>query len=172
MAADIEEIDRMLGQFLHYVRAGYQEVPRAAVADEVVAEVARTAAHPEDIVLELDAGARQSLPVDCLRHSVMNLLRNALEYGKTPVRVRTSQDRGTLTVAVRDEGAGLSEEDWLKALKPFQRLQERGESASTHSGLGLALVERLVHMSQGSIEAKRLNPGFEVRIRLPAGEVT
>ena len=36
MTVDVEEIDRMVAQFLHYVRAGYRESPALACLDDVV----------------------------------------------------------------------------------------------------------------------------------------
>ena len=38
MAREIEEMDRMIGLFLHYVRANYNETPQRVVPDEVVRE--------------------------------------------------------------------------------------------------------------------------------------
>jgi signal transduction histidine kinase len=35
ITTDVEEIDRIVGQFLHYVRAGYRETPARASADEI-----------------------------------------------------------------------------------------------------------------------------------------
>src|SRR3982074_214611 len=36
ITTDVEEIDRIVGQFLHYVRAGYRETPAYSIADEIV----------------------------------------------------------------------------------------------------------------------------------------
>ena len=36
MTVEIEDVDRMVGQFLHYVRAGYRETPIEASADDVI----------------------------------------------------------------------------------------------------------------------------------------
>ena len=166
MAANIEEMDRMLGQFLRYVRGNYRETPRAASLDELVFDTTRPYAADSRVLLRLNAAQVRNFGVECMRHCVLNLVQNALEYGRAPVLVRTAMRSGEVEVTVQDGGNGLSESQWQRAVQPFHRLAD--EPAHGHSGLGLALVQRLVSTCGGSVAAQQVAGGFLVTVRLPA----
>jgi two-component system osmolarity sensor histidine kinase EnvZ len=166
MTASVEEMDRMIGQFLRYVRANYQECPSPAALDDVVADA--LAAHRSDprLHLQLAAAGVRSFAVECARHTVLNLVQNAIEYGSAPIRVRTAAATNAVILEVADGGRGLDEAQWLQALRPFERL-DKGPGEG-HSGLGLALVDRLVRTSGGTLRSERTSQDFIVTVTLPA----
>jgi two-component system osmolarity sensor histidine kinase EnvZ len=166
MNANIEEMDRMVGQFLNYVRADYRETTTQSAVDAIVRETLGIYASDGRLRLELDAPEPRWLAVNGVRQTLLNLVQNALDHGRPPVTVRTSMFPSELQIEVEDCGAGLSEEEWALALRPFRRL--RPQPAGGHSGLGLALVERLVNVCGGRLDARRVAGGFTVRVRLPA----
>lgn len=164
--ANIEEMDRMVGQFLHYVRANYRETPVRASLDEIARQTLAMYVADDRLALDLDASPARIFAVTCIRHALLNLVQNALEYGHPPVTVRTSATAEELQVQVVDCGVGLSEAEWSEAVRPFHRL--RDQPGSGHTGLGLAIVERLVTGGGGTLDATRTSNGFSVRIRIPA----
>jgi two-component system osmolarity sensor histidine kinase EnvZ len=164
MAVEVEEIDRIVGQFLHYVRAGYRESPVKASADELVRETLAQYASGTQLHLELSVAEPRMLAVEGLRHILLNLVQNAFEYGQPPVVVRTRVEHDVLQVSVEDRGAGLSDQDWRDAIRPFQRL--RATPGTGHTGLGLAMVDRLVQASRGTLSARRIEGGFVVEVTL------
>jgi two-component system osmolarity sensor histidine kinase EnvZ len=166
IAANIEEMDRMIGQFLHYARAGYRETPARASLDEIVRQTLAIYASDERLRLEPGAAEPRVFAIDSVRHMLLNLVQNALEYGRPPVTVRTSSGATEIRIEVRDRGAGLSQEQWADAIRPFHRLQDPPGDA--HAGLGLAMVERLVRVCGGTLVGRRLEEGFAVTVRLPA----
>jgi two-component system osmolarity sensor histidine kinase EnvZ len=166
MTANIEEMDRMIGQFLHYIRASYREKPANASLDDIVRQALAIYATDDRIRLELGVPDRRWFALDSVRHVVMNLVQNALEYGRPPVTVRTSANSGEIRISVHDLGVGLTEAEWVEAVRPFRRV--RDQPGGAHTGLGLAMVERLVQVCGGSIEAKRAEGDFSVTVRLPA----
>jgi two-component system osmolarity sensor histidine kinase EnvZ len=166
MKANIEEMDRMVGQFLHYVRAGYREPVSPSVLDDIVRETLALDACDERLRLELAAAERRGFAANGVRQTLLNLVQNALEHGRAPVTVRTSLFPTELQIEVEDRGDGLSEEEWSVARRPFHRL--RPQPAGGHTGLGLALVERLVLVCGGRLDARRVADGFVVTVRLPA----
>jgi len=119
MAVEVEEIDRIVGQFLRYVRAGYRESPVEASADELVRETLAQYASGRQLHLELSVAEPRMLAVEGLRHILLNLVQNAFEYGQPPVVVRTRVEHGVLQVSVEDRGPGLSDQDWRDAIRPF-----------------------------------------------------
>jgi two-component system osmolarity sensor histidine kinase EnvZ len=166
MVANIEEMDRMIAQFLHYARANYRETRTRGSLDEVVRQTLAIYATDQRVQLELRAPENRLFAADCVRHALLNLVQNALDYGRPPVTVRAFSNAGDILIEVHDRGPGLSEAEWSEAVRPFHRL--RDQPGGTHTGLGLAMVERLVQVSGGSLDAKRTADGFAARVRLPA----
>jgi two-component system osmolarity sensor histidine kinase EnvZ len=164
MAVEVEEIDRIVGQFLHYVRAGYRESPVEASADELVRETLAPYASDTKLHLDLNCAEPRMLAVEGLRHVLLNLVQNAFEYGQPPVKVRTGVEHDMLRISVEDRGHGLSDQDWQEAIRPFQRL--RATPGAGHTGLGLAMVDRLVQACRGTLTARRIEGGFVVDVTL------
>jgi two-component system, OmpR family, sensor kinase len=109
---------------------------------------------------------------DLLLLAVYNLIDNALKFTsmKEPVEVRALEDGKAIVVEVADSGAGIASEDLPKI---FEELY-RGANARTTdgSGLGLALVNRIVTLHGGQLEvrSRRENPrGTVFTVRLPEG---
>jgi two-component system osmolarity sensor histidine kinase EnvZ len=165
MTANIEEIDRMVGQFLHYVRANYHEMPTLAAVDDVARETLAIYARDARVQLELDAAEMRWFAVNCIRHTLLNLVQNALDYGRAPVTVQTCLAQAEIQISVKDRGAGLSQSEWLEAIRPFHRL--RDQRSGGHAGLGLAIVERLVRVAGGRFGAAQIDGGFAVTVCFP-----
>jgi two-component system osmolarity sensor histidine kinase EnvZ len=166
MVVNIEEIDRMIGQFLYYVRSGYREAATAASLDAIVTQALASLADDGRVRFERGAAEPRVFAVESARHAVLNLVQNALEYGRPPVTVSTALPAGGIQIVVHDRGAGLSPADWSQALRPFHRL--RDQPGDGHTGLGLAMVERLIRVAGGELSAARASDGFAVRASLPA----
>lgn len=168
MTASVAEMDRMIGQFLHFVRANYRETPSIARADDIVRQTLAIYGQDARLTLQLQADAPQRFAVDCLRHTLLNLVQNALDYGAAPVVVRTTLLNGALHLSVADAGAGLDPERWQEALQPFHRLD--APPSQGHSGLGLALVARLIHSCGGRLSCARRDQSFIIDAQLPIGD--
>ena len=104
---------------------------------------------------------------DALAIALRNLLNNALRFARTSVVVNATHGQERVTVTVRDDGPGFSEESKRRAFHRFFRGLEVGRT-SDGAGLGLALVLRVAQLHEGSVE---LVPGIEggagVAIHLP-----
>ena len=102
-----------------------------------------------------------------LRQAFSNLLRNSLEAcaeaGRTPdVSVVGVVDEAAVRVTVDDNGPGLSPEALRRLFQPF------ATTRATGTGLGLAVVQKVVVSHNGRIEAgNRPDGGAQFRIRLP-----
>ncbi len=104
---------------------------------------------------------------DLLAVAFRNLIENALKFSGPDgrVEVRASEDGRSALVEVADSGRGILPEDQPHI---FDELY-RGENARDlpGSGLGLALVRRIVELHQGSLEVhSRPEQGTLVRVHL------
>ncbi len=91
-----------------------------------------------------------------LKQVLLNLLSNAIKYNRPQGAVglsgRVVEDRhGTrLRLGVRDQGPGLSAEQLTRLFVPFERL-EADRAAIEGTGIGLAIVKRLVELMEGRV---------------------
>lgn len=87
-----------------------------------------------------------------LRQVVQNLINNAIKFtsdgGTIMVSAGLSDDM--ITIAVRDNGMGLTEEEQKKIFQPYERLDAERHGFSG-LGLGLALCKTLVELHRGHI---------------------
>jgi len=109
---------------------------------------------------------------DLLVLAMYNLVENALKFTSLnePVEVRALEDGRSIFVEVADSGAGIQSEDLPKI---FEELY-RGSNARgiEGSGLGLALVNRIVTLHGGQIivRSRQQEPrGTVFTVRLPEG---
>ena len=87
-----------------------------------------------------------------LRQVFQNLLDNAIEYsGDEPPRIHVAADRDgdRWEISVSDKGIGIDPDDADRVFEVFQSLHSREDHSGT--GIGLALVERIVERHGGDI---------------------
>jgi signal transduction histidine kinase len=105
---------------------------------------------------------------------VLNLLDNACKF--TPpegsIVLAVSHEAESARIAVRDSGNGIAGEELPRLFQMFY--QSSGSSAPQGGlGIGLALVNRIVEMHGGTVEAKSdgIGRGSEFVVRLPIAEL-
>lgn len=88
---------------------------------------------------------------DAFRQIVINLLDNAVKYGRTPqnVIVGLEASKGTAIFYVDDEGPGVPPADRKRIFEYFQRLERDRQSATAGTGVGLSVVKDLVSRQGG-----------------------
>jgi two-component system sensor histidine kinase CpxA len=106
---------------------------------------------------------------ELIRRAAENVLRNAIRYSPegAAVEVGVGIDGGFAQLRIADEGPGVPEADLTRIFEPFYRVDDSRTAATGGVGLGLAIAMRAVRLHNGSIEARNLNPGFLVTIRIP-----
>jgi len=168
MTADIEEMDRIVGQFLDFARTdggeSLENINLATVAAEIVERFRKLGHAVEE---ELQPVPDAPLRPMALRRAITNLLDNALRYGETGVAVRARMDGAMLVLEVLDRGPGIPAESAERLKQPFTRL-ETARSGAGGSGLGLAIADRIVRDLGGLLELlPREGGGLKARIAIP-----
>jgi signal transduction histidine kinase len=100
-----------------------------------------------------------------IREVLTNLLSNAVRHSTTgsSVTVSVSETSGSVAVAVRDAGEGMSSEELTRIFDRFYK-----GSASRGSGLGLAIAKSIVTAHGGDIRASsELEKGTTLEFTLP-----
>ncbi len=102
---------------------------------------------------------------------VLNLLSNAFKFtlsGQVTLRLRPGDDGASAVLEVADTGVGIPADELPRVFERFHRVA--GTEGRTHegSGIGLALVQELVRLHGGQIEAASVQgEGSLFRVTLP-----
>jgi two-component system osmolarity sensor histidine kinase EnvZ len=170
MTADIEEMDRIINQFLDFARTDGGEAPQPADLGAIAAEVAEHyRRHGRPVATDLESVPELPLQTMAMRRVVLNLVDNALRYGEKEVGITVRAEGRAVVLAVEDRGPGIPAAEVERLKQPFTRL-EAARSDKGGAGLGLAIAERVVRAHGGSLELlPRPGGGLIAKIRLPIG---
>jgi two-component system osmolarity sensor histidine kinase EnvZ len=168
MTADIEEMDRIINQFLDFARTDGGEAPQHADLASIAAEVAEHyRRHGRSVATELASVPELPLQTMAMRRVVLNLVDNALRYGEKDVGIAVRADNGSVVLEVSDRGPGIPASEVERLKRPFTRL-EAARSDKGGAGLGLAIVERVARAHGGNLQLlPRPGGGLLAEIRLP-----
>ncbi len=108
-----------------------------------------------------------------VKQMLLNLLSNAIKFtpeeGRITLRLSAHPDGHEVYLAVQDTGVGIRAEDMPKLFLPFSRLDSALVRRVPGTGLGLALVKRMVTLHGGAIEVEsQPESGSCFRLILPA----
>ncbi|HET9529170.1 MAG TPA: ATP-binding protein [Blastocatellia bacterium] len=155
------------------IQAAYKPTDLATYTAEM-ASVFRSAIERAGMQLVIDCPPlpeRVYVDRDMWEKIILNLLSNAFKFtfeGEISVSLRPAGDH--VQVRVRDTGTGIAEADLPHLFERFHRI--RGAKARTHegTGIGLALVQELVKLHGGTIQAEsELGKGTAFTISIPKG---
>ncbi|MFN2225597.1 MAG: sensor histidine kinase, partial [Anaerolineae bacterium] len=178
------ELSELIGDLLRLARtreeAGRDEGISLVAAAEVlqgVVPLMRAEAEKKDLFLSVDVDPGLA-PVrahpDRLKLIWTNLLSNAIKYTEPGgiVAVALKQTPDHLVCTVRDTGIGIPPEDRDRVFEEFYRAENARALSPVGTGVGLAIVRRLVENWEGEIAVEsELGLGTKFTITLPRADV-
>lgn len=155
MKGRILRLERLLEDLLAYSRADRTSYPVEAFdLGELLNSIIDMLNPPESfrITIDSEVGTIQTTRVP-LETVIRNLINNAVKHhdrdnGKIAISARHEDD--FLSIEVKDDGPGIEPSYFDKIFMIFQTLQPRDKVES--SGVGLAIVKKLVESHNGEIE--------------------
>ena len=108
-----------------------------------------------------------------LEQVMVNLLTNAAKYTDEGghIWVTLQQEGDAAVLRVRDTGVGIAPEILPRIFDLFTQAERTLDRSQGGLGIGLALVQRLVEMHRGTVEAfSTLGQGSEFVVRLPIAD--
>ncbi len=156
IAADLEQLDAIIGKFLDYARPGNVRLSSVALR-EVIDACLYSVRNRTDMRFNLDLADGLLVLADTveLGRVINNLLENAGRYGKSAdtgvamVDIAAKAHDKWVLLRVRDHGMGVSDEQLANLTKPFYR-GEAARTAANGAGLGLAIVEKTISRMGGT----------------------
>jgi two-component system osmolarity sensor histidine kinase EnvZ len=166
---DVESMSAIVEQFLTFAQSG-EPTARPVQVDRRLGELAASLAEQDrPVTLSLEAGDGFRMIATQLDRIVGNLVDNAWHYGRPPVRIGTERTQNGWRMVVEDSGDGIPDESMSSVTMPFVRL-DPARGGNAHSGLGLAIVDRLVSQSGGTLTlSNRPDGGLHVAMDFPLG---
>jgi len=171
LKVEVKQLNQMVNEFLNVGRPAQMKRSRFAWA-ELLEQVQRSIKHQltsKGVTLESPGPAGLWITADKeqMKLALLNLVLNAIEAvsenGRIQVVVEEVSESGEILISIQDDGPGIAAEDLSRIFEPYFTKRPGG------TGLGLALVRRIVEEHGGKIQAA--NPpegGARFEIRLPA----
>ncbi|KAF1006257.1 MAG: Sensor protein RstB [Luteibacter sp.] len=160
MSHDIGELDQLVSELLSYGALGQPgrdpescEVDVTEFIDSVTGslslemELREIQCHVS--IFPIDATA--TIDPKLTARALINIVRNALRYGRERIDIKATVDREMLVIHVDDDGIGVPEADRKSIFEPFHRLDRSRDRNTGGFGLGLAIVRRAITSQGGSV---------------------
>lgn len=120
-------------------------------AADIVREAVAAGAGGRDIRIETDVGARVWAEPDRVRQILVNLITNAIRYGRSEILVTAARKGPVVAFAVHDNGDGVPAKFQTDMWGRFDRGLHKGDTSVPGSGIGLSVAKDLVTAHGGTI---------------------
>ena len=155
MKADVEDMQRLLDEFLEFARRDLESTQEVEGVDPL-ALVREIVATNQDRGIPISAGSLsgegfvQMRPIS-IQRALDNLIGNAARFGDK-ITISANLTPRVLILTVEDNGPGIPLDERENALKPFSRLDPaRNQNHHTGVGLGLSIAADIARAHGGSL---------------------
>jgi len=166
MGDDIEEMERMLNEYLEFSRNQKSEDTEIIHIDNLINEIIKKY-DSKKITTHFENNIKISMRKNSIKRCLINLIDNGLSYGKK-VEIFTKKTIKDVIIFIDDDGPGIPEKEYANVLKPFYRIDKSRGQNKSGVGLGLSIANDIIRSHGGniSLEKSRSN-GLRVKISLP-----
>ena len=166
MSKDIDEMEKMLNDYLQFAKTQAQEKSDNIELVKLFKDIRETLNNDSIRILYESEIYLKARPL-ALKRSFENVIQNGLTYGKK-VFIKIQKSSNLALISIEDDGPGIPEDQYKNVFKPFFRLDKSRSLNQSGVGLGLAIVEDVIHSHGGNIQlSKSKYKGLQVKISLP-----
>ena len=166
LAEDINEMERMLNEYLQFTKSSFQEKDEMFNLTELISKIAEKY-NNENISTKLMPRVYFNGRKNLIKRCIDNLINNSMKYAKK-IDIELSKNKNNLFIKVEDDGPGIPENEYDNVFKPFYKIDKGRADSKSSVGLGLSIASDIIRSHGGNIklEKSKMN-GLEVRIFLP-----
>jgi len=166
MGDDIEEMERMLNEYLEFSRHQKNEETETVNINNIINEVVKKYENKQ-IKISVEKNLNINIRPNSIKRCLTNLIDNGLSYGKK-VDILSNKTKNAILIFIDDDGPGINENEYQNVMKPFYRIDKSRGQNTSGVGLGLSISNDIIRSHGGNISLNKspLN-GLRVRISLP-----
>jgi two-component system osmolarity sensor histidine kinase EnvZ len=166
LAEDINEMEKMLNEYLQFTSSSYVEKDEMFNLSELIEEIVTKYDNEniqKDLLPRIYVNGRKNLINRCLN----NIIDNALKYGNK-VQIKLSKENTNILIIIDDNGSGIPKEEYENVFKPFYKIDKGRAESKSSVGLGLSIASDIIRSHGGNIvlDKSKIN-GLSVKIFLP-----
>ena len=166
LAEDINEMEKMLNEYLQFTSSSYVEKDKMFNLSELIEEIITKYDNEniqKDLLPRIYINGRKNLINRCLN----NIIDNALKYGNK-VQIKLNKENTNIFIIIDDDGFGIPKEEYENVFKPFYKIDKGRADSKSSVGLGLSIASDIVRSHGGNIvlDKSKMN-GLSVKIFLP-----
>ena len=167
MSDDIEEMERMLNEYLEFSRHQKNEETETINLNNLIKEVV-SKYESKKINITLDEDLKINIRPNSIKRCLTNLIDNGLSYGKN-IEISLKRMKKDAIIFVDDDGPGIPEKEYQNVMKPFYRIDKSRGQNKSGVGLGLSIANDIIRSHGGSISLEKSSfKGLRVKISLPS----
>ncbi len=166
MGDDIEEMERMLNEYLEFSRHQKNEETEIVNLNDIIKDILSKYENKK-ISSNIENNLTINIRPNSIKRCLANLIDNGLAYGEK-VNIIVKKTLNHIVIFVDDDGPGIPENERLNVMKPFYRIDKSRGQNKSGVGLGLSITNDIIRSHGGNIalEKSPLN-GLRVKISLP-----
>jgi len=153
LASDVVEMESMINEYLDFVKGDNREEPTEINIASLILNQVRIFKNHEFQVETHDIPSPLLLKIrpHAFKRCLANLLDNAKRYA-TKATVTIELHPKTILIHIDDNGPGIPKEKYQEVFKPFYRLETSRNKKTGGVGLGLSIVQDIIHAHGGKIK--------------------
>ena len=166
MGDDIEEMERMLNEYLEFSRHQKTEDTETININNLITDIIKKY-DSKQISVHFEENPKINIRLNTIKRCLINLIDNGLFYGKK-VEIITKKTISDLIIFIDDNGPGIPKKEYQNVMKPFYRIDKSRSQNKSGVGLGLSIANDIIRSHGGNISLDKspLN-GLRVKISLP-----
>ena len=166
MSDDIEEMEKMLNEYLEFSRHQKNEDTEIINLSDLIKDLVKKY-DKKDINFSIEEGLQINIRPNSIKRCISNLLDNGLSYGKK-IEIKAQKTVSNISLFVDDDGPGIPENEYQNVMKPFYRIDKSRGQNKSGVGLGLSIANDIIRSHGGSISLmKSALGGLRVKISFP-----
>ena len=166
MSNDIDEMEKMLNDYLQFAKTQAQEVTTSINLNNLLESI-KNEFNSDKLSINANTNILLKGRPLALKRSFENIIQNGLTYGKK-VDIDMKKGNSMILITIDDDGPGIPEDQYKNVFKPFFRLDKSRNFNQSGVGLGLAIVEDIINSHGGNIQlGKSKKKGLLVKVSLP-----
>jgi two-component system osmolarity sensor histidine kinase EnvZ len=166
MSDDIEEMEKMLNEYLEFSRHQKNEETEKINLQDVIKE---TIKKYENIKIKtvIEENLEINIRPNSIKRCLVNLIDNGISYaGK--IEITLKKIKNNILIYVDDDGPGIPVQEYKNVMKPFYRIDKSRGQNKSGVGLGLSIANDIIRSHGGNIFLEKSSlGGLRVIISLP-----